>query len=65
MQRGATVCGRVLRDGSPVAEAGVDIGQGRNHTSIATRTGADGRFELTAVPPAPHRLTVRPGEGTA
>ena len=62
-QRGAPIrriAGRVTVDGAPVADALVELGSGLSDAGVlpaaTRRTGADGRFDFGALPPARYSL---------
>jgi len=54
--RGASLTGRVLADGAPVAWAWVALGDTEYGKAIETWTDADGRFTLAGVPTGPQYL---------
>jgi RNA polymerase sigma factor (sigma-70 family) len=73
MQRGASLTGRVLRDGDPVAGARVAIQptSGISRGVVVANDGVlpvvntdvSGRFEMTALPMDEYSVTIRPPEG--
>lgn len=69
---GATITGRVLEDGAPVADASVEVSAPRRrngHVSPETvlrgTTGPDGRFAIRGVARGTRTLTVQPPGGAA
>jgi len=69
---GATITGRVLEDGAPVADASVEVSEPRHRnghvspdTVLRSTTGPDGRFSVRGVAGGLRTLTVQPPGGAA
>lgn len=63
LTRGGTLLGRVRAGGQPVLEPRFVVAEGRDNLLRFAVTGAEGEFQLEALPPGTLRLEVRPRFG--